>query len=134
MLDPTHDARLTPTLGRNAGSNHVSRDARANLGALTPVLDGDSFRTRRDNFVAERQQTLWGLRGILKRRQGDNNRKRARHNGSNHRGSSGEQTRVGNRVLIKEAASNLGKEGIRAKQVHEHWTGPRRITPEINQV
>ena len=68
MLDPTHDARSAPTVGRNAGWNPVSRDARANLDALTPRLDCGSFRTRHDNFVAERQPAFWGLRGILKRR------------------------------------------------------------------
>ena len=65
MLDLTHDARPAPTLGKNAGSNHVSRDARTKLDALTPVLDGDSFRTGSGNFVQERQRTVWELRGIL---------------------------------------------------------------------
>ena len=124
MLDPTHDARLTPTLGRNAGSNPVSHDARTNLDALTPGLDDDSFRTRRDNFVAERKQTFWGLRGILKRGQGEKSRRTSRHNAAMQRSSSGKQTRVGNRVLFKEAASKRGREGIHAKLAHEHWTGP----------
>ena len=44
------------------------------------------------------------------------------------RSSSGEQTQVGNRVLVKEAASKLGRDGIHAKLAHEHWTGPWRIT------
>ena len=118
MLDPTHDARPAPTVGRNAGSNPVSHDARTNLDALTPGLDDDSFRTRRDNFVAERQQAFWGPRGVLKRRQ---SRRRARHYAAIQRS---EQTRVGNRVLITEAASKRGREGIHAKLAHEHWTGP----------
>ena len=128
MLHPTHDARPAPTLERNAGSNHVSRDARANLGDLTPVLDGDSFRTRRDNFVAERQQAFWGLRGILKRQQGEKSRWRVRHNAAIQRSTSAEQTRAGNGVLIKEAKSKLGREAIHAKPAHEHWTEPWRIT------
>ncbi|CAN0536991.1 unnamed protein product, partial [Scytosiphon promiscuus] len=32
------------------------RDVRTTLGTPTPVLDGDSFRTGLDNFVAERHQ------------------------------------------------------------------------------
>ena len=104
------------------------RDARTNLDALTPVLDDDSFRSGLDNFVAERQQTFRELRGILERRQEEKNRRRARHNAAIKRGSSGQQTRVGDRVLIKEAVSKLGREGIHAKLAHEHWTGPWRIT------
>ena len=99
-----------------------------NLDALTPVLDGDSFRSGLDNFVTERQQTFLELRGILKRRQEERNRRRVRHNAAIKRSSSGEQTRVVDRVLIKEAASTLGREGILAKLAHEHWTVPWRTT------
>ena len=105
------------------------RDARTNHDALTPVLDGDPFRTGLDNFVAEGQQTFWVLRGILERRQEENNRRRARHDAAiKRRPSSDQQTRVGDRVLIKEAASKLRREGIHAKLSHQHWTGPWRIT------
>ena len=49
------------------------RDARTNLDALTPVLGGDSFHTGLVNFVPERQQAFLELRGILKRREEENN-------------------------------------------------------------
>ena len=39
------------------------RDARLNLDALLPVLDGDVSLPGLDNFVAERQRTFLGLRG-----------------------------------------------------------------------
>ena len=108
------------------------RDARTNLDALTPVLDGHSFFTGLNNFVAEKQQTFRELGGILERRKEENNRRRARHNAAIKRSSSDLQTRVGDRVLIKEAPSKLGRDGIHAKLVHEHWTGPWRI-PSIEQ-
>ena len=110
------------------------RDARTNLDALTPILDGDSFRTGRHNCVAKRQQTFWELRGMPKRQQGEKNRRRAHHTGAIHRSSPGEQARVGNRVLIKEAARKLGSEGIHAKLAPEQGTGPWRITPSSSQV
>ena len=46
-----------------AGSFRIlfSRDARTNLDALTPALDGDDFRTGLDNFVAEKHQTFLEL-------------------------------------------------------------------------
>ena len=84
--------------------------------------------------MAERQQPFLELRGIFKRRKEENNRRRARHNAAMKRSSSREQTRVGNRVLIKEAASKLGREGIHAKLAHEHWTGRGEIPPSSSQV
>lgn len=42
------------------------RDARTNLDAFTPALDGDRFGTGLDNFVAEEYQTCLELRGIYK--------------------------------------------------------------------
>ena len=47
-------------------------DARKNLDALTPALDGDGFCTGLDNFVAEKHQMFLKLRGILTKRQEDN--------------------------------------------------------------
>ena len=126
MLNQTDDARPAPTLQRKAVSNAVGRDARTNLDALAPVLDGDSFRRWLDSFVTEKQQTFWELRGILKRRQEGTNRRSARHNAAIERSSSGEQTRVGDKVLIKEAPRKLGRENVDAKLAHEHWTGPWR--------
>ena len=104
------------------------RDARTNLDARTPVLDGDSFRTGLDNFVAKRQQSFLEVRGILETRQEEKNRRRTRHNAAMKRSSSGQETGVGDRVLIKEVANKLGREGLHATLAHEHWTGPWRIT------
>ena len=86
------------------------------------------FRTGLDNFVADEQQPFLELRGILKRRQEEKNRRRARHNAAIKRNSSGEQAHVGDKVLVKEADSKLAREGIHAKLAHEHWTGPWRVT------
>ena len=44
------------------------------------------------------------------------------------RNSSGEQARVEDTVLVKEAESKLVREGMHAKLAHEHWTGPWRVT------
>ena len=104
------------------------RDARTNLDALTPTLDGDGFRTGLDNFVAEKQQTFLELRGILKKRQEDKNKRRVRHNAAIMRHSSGERARVGDLMLVKEADSKMAREGTHAKLAHEHWTGPWQMT------
>ena len=43
------------------------------------------------------------------------------------RASPGEQAKVGDNVLEKEAASTLSREGVHSKLAHEHWTGPWQI-------
>ena len=58
MMDPTHDPRPAPTLGRKAVSNPVGRDAPTNLDALAPIIDDDSFFTGLDKFVAEMRQAF----------------------------------------------------------------------------
>ena len=69
--------------------------------------------------MAERQQTFLELRRILERRQEESSRRRARHNAAIIRSSSGEQTRVGDKAVIKEAASKLEREGTDVKLAHE---------------
>ena len=78
-----------------------------NIDGLHPVLDGDSFRTGHENFVAERQQTFRDLIGILERRQEEKNPTRAWHNMGMKKSSSGQQTRVGDRVLMKKSTRKL---------------------------
>ena len=104
------------------------RDARSNLDALTPALDGKAFRTGLDNFVAENQQSFLELRGILKRRQEEKNHRRAQHNAAIKRKSAGKHVPIGDKVLMKEADSKPAREGIHAKLAHEHWTGPGQVT------
>ena len=103
-------------------------DARKNLDALTPALDGDGFCTGLDNFVAEKHQTFLKLRGILTKRQEDNNMQFVRHNEAIMRHSSGERARVRDLMLVKEACSKMVQEGRHTKLAHEHWTGPWQVT------
>ena len=100
------------------------RDARSNLDALTPTLDGDTFRTGLDNFMAEKQQTFLEVRGILKRMQEEKKRMRARHNAAIKRNSSGERVRIGDKVLVKEADSKW--RGRASTQSWHTSTGPGR--------
>ena len=110
--------------GRTPFRIFFGHDARTNLDALTPGLDGDDFRTGLNNFVAEKHQTFLELWGILKKRQEDKNRRRVRHNAANMRHSSVERARVGGVMLVKEADIRRAQEGTHAKLLHEHWTGP----------
>ena len=103
-------------------------NARSDLDALTPALDGDAFRTGLDTFKAENHQTFFELRNLLKRRQEEKNHPRARHNAAIKRKSTGEHVGVGDEILVKEADSKLAGDGIHAKLSHEHWTGPRQVT------
>lgn len=55
------------------------------------------------------------LRKILKRREEENNRGRARHNVVIQRNSTGKQAGVRDKVLVKVAFSKLVREGVHVK-------------------
>ena len=118
-----------PPSGRTPFRIMYGLDAHSNLDGLTPALDGGAFRTGLDNFVAQMQQTFLELREMPKRRQEEKQRRRARHSAAIKRNSSGEMVRIGDKVLVKEADTKLVREGIHAKLVHAHWTGPWQVTP-----
>ena len=64
MLDPKNHAGPVPPLRGTPVKILFGRDARTNLDALNPALDGDGFRTGLDNFVAEKHQTFLELSRI----------------------------------------------------------------------
>ena len=47
------------------------------------------------------------------------------------RTSVGTRVVVGDKVLVKEAASVMAREGIHNKLAHEHWTGPWEVTEVV---
>jgi len=108
------------------------RDARTQLDSITPVVDGVEYKGGLDAFVADKQQAFREVRKALEERKTMKDQRRQSHNDGIGRVSPGRQAKIGNYVLVKEAASTLSREGIHSKLAHEHWTGPWRVVRVIH--
>ena len=102
----------------------LGRDARTQLDSITPVVDGVEYKGGLDAFVADKQQAFREVRKALEERKTMKDQRRQSHNDGVGRVSPGRQAKIGNYVLVKEAASTLSREGIYSNLAHEHWTGP----------
>ena len=61
---------------------------------------------------------------ILKKRQEEKNRQRELRNASISRASPGTRAQNGDKVLVRESASTLHRDGVHPKLSHDHFTGP----------
>ena len=70
------------------------------------------YRERLDALVADKQQASREVREALEEKQAANKRSRRSHNDGIGRASPGGQAKVGDNVLVKEAASTLSRKGF----------------------
>ena len=103
------------------------RDARTQLDSIVPVVDGVEYQGGLHAFVADQQQAFREVHEALEKRQAAKDRSRRSHNDGIGRASPGGQSRIGDYVLVQEAASTLSREGVHSKLAHEHWTGSWQV-------
>ena len=82
--------------------------------------------------MADQQQALREVREALEERQAAKDRSRQSHNDGIGRVSPGAHVKIGDNVMVKEAASTLSREGIHSKLTHECWTGPWQVVRIIH--
>ena len=134
----TVDHRTTPDL-RLPGKPtpfrlFFGRDARTQLDATHPEIDGGDFRGGMHSYVADKRQAYKEVRDVrvaLLKRQEDRQKSRESRNAEIGRTSVGTRVVVGDKVLVKEAESVMAREGIHHNLAHEHWTGPWEVTEVV---
>jgi len=123
--------RLTPdaTLPGHATPYRMffGREPRTPLDELVPTLDSQPFAPGLERSVAESAQMAREVRSALAKRHEGRNRARQVANEGNLRQSPGTKAKVGDKVLVKESASTLHRDGVHPKLAHEHFTGPWEV-------
>ena len=109
------------------------RDARPQLDATHPEIDGGDFKGGMHSYVADKGQAykIRDVRVALLKRQEDRQKSRKSRNAEIGRTSVGTRVVVGDNVLVKEAESVMARKGIHHKLAHENWTGPWEITEVV---
>ena len=120
----TPDLRLpaNPTAFRFS----FGRDARTQLDATQPEIDGGGFRSGMHSNVADKRQAYIEVRdvqAVLMKRHVDRQKSCESRNATIGRTSVGTRLVVRDKVLVKEAESVMTREGIHHNLAHEHWTG-----------
>ena len=117
----TLNLRLTgkPTPCRSA----FGRDARTQLDATHPEIDGGDFRGGMHRYVADKCQAYKKVRDVrvaLMKRHEDRQKSRESRNADIGQTSVGTRVVVGDKVLAKEAESVIARVGIHHKLAHKH--------------
>ena len=121
-VDPSYHAE--PALTGEATSFRLffGRDARTQLDATHPEIDGGDFRGGMHSYVADKRQAYKEVRDVrmaLSKRHEGRQKSRESRNAEIGRTSVGTRV-VGNKVLVKEAEFVMAREGIHHKLAHEH--------------
>ena len=107
------------------------RDARTQLDATHPEIDGGDFRGGMNSYVADKSQAYKEVRdvrvAILKKHE-DRQKSRESRKAEIGRTSVGARVVVEDKVLVKEAESVMARERIHQNQANENWTGPWKVT------
>ena len=100
------------------------RSPRTPLDQLTPTLDNANAVLGLEPTIEETRRKHVEVTKILRKRQEENNRHRERRNASIVRTSPGAKAQVGHKVLVRESASTLHRDGVHPKLAYDHFTGP----------
>lgn len=98
------------------------RAPRTPLDQLAPSLDNSALGL--EPTVEETRRKHLEVTKALQQRQAGKNRHRDRRNAQISRTSPGAKAIVGDKVLVRESASTLYRDGVHPKLAHDHFTGP----------
>ena len=101
----------------------VGRDARTQLDASHPEIDGGDFRGGMHSYVADKRQAYKEVRDVrmaLSKRHEDRKKNSKSRNAEIGCTSVGTRVVVGDKVLVMEAESVMAREGIHHKLAHDH--------------
>ena len=100
------------------------RSPRTPLDQMTPTLDNTNAALGLEPMIEETRRKHVEVTKILQKRQEEKNGHREQRNASIKRTSPGAKAQVGHKVLVRESASTLHRDGIHPKLAHDHFTGP----------
>ncbi|CAB1113987.1 unnamed protein product [Ectocarpus sp. CCAP 1310/34] len=100
------------------------RAPRTPLDQLSPSLDNSGSALGLESSVEETRRKHIEVTDALRKRQAEKNRHRDLQNARISRASPGAKSRVGDKVLVRESASTLHRDGVHPKLAHDHFTGP----------
>ena len=105
----------------------LGRSPRTPLDQLAPSLDNSGAALNLEATVEETRRRYIEVHKALQKRQDEKNRHRDRRNEQISRTSPGARAQVGDKVLVKESASTLYRDGVHPKLAHDHFTGPWKV-------
>ena len=100
------------------------RSPRTSLDQMTPTLDNTNAALGLEPTIEETRPKHVEVSNILQKRQEEKSRHREQRNANIKRKSPGAKAQVGHKVLVRESASTLHRDGIHPKMAHDHFTGP----------
>eukprot|EP00752_Nemacystus_decipiens_P018499 g16585.t1 len=91
---------------------------------LSPSLDNSGSAFGFESTVEETRRKHVEVAEVLRKRRDEKNRPRDLQNARISRTSPGAKARLGDKMLVRESASTLHRDGVHPKLAHDHFTGP----------
>ena len=110
------------------------RDARTQLDATHPEIDGGDLRGGMHSYVVDKHQAYKEIRDVrVAPLKGHEDRQKSRESRIAEIGRTTVEARVvvGDKVLVKEAESVTAREGMHHDLAHGHWAGPSEVTKVV---
>ncbi|CAB1106551.1 unnamed protein product [Ectocarpus sp. CCAP 1310/34] len=122
----THRMQQDESLPGNASPCQMlfGRSPRTPLDQLAPSLDNSGAALGLEPSVEETRHKHIQVTEALRKRQAEKNRQRNLQNARFSRTSPGAKAKEGDKVLVRESASTLHRDGTHPKLAHDHFTGP----------